>query len=295
MQSGQALRNKFTSRQKFREQAGNLVVTKAYKGDSVRHLSPDACIGSALTIFAWLIPSGDRQKFVFMHKLIRNRILLGLAGSDLQTLFPLLRQVWLTPDMTLTEHEQRPAYAYFPESGIVSVITCGAHGRRCNVGIYGSEGFGNLAVLLGASTSSSMEIVQLGGFALRIGAEELRQAIAILPALRTALLRYTHIFMMQISYGAMSSSSTTIDQRLARWLLMFQDRIRERNLAVTHQRLADILGVRRSGVTEAIHTLEGRKLIDARRGMISIIDRPQLEILTGGCYGPPEMEYRRLM
>lgn len=225
---------------------------------------------------------------------VKNTLLSGLGDRELEKILPLLTCVWLEPGTELLRVEQQPEWAYFPESGIVSVITCGSDYRKCHVGLYGFEGFGNLATVLGAPTSPTSEVVQVAGYASRISADDLLRAIATLPELRSVMLRYSHIFMMQISSTALSNS-TRIEQRLARWLLMCQDRIDGNGLAMTHQALAAMLGVRRAGVTEAIHVLEGRKLIRARRGLISIIDRPRLEMLTAGSYGKPEAEYRRLI
>jgi CRP-like cAMP-binding protein len=108
------------------------------------------------------------------------------------------------------------------------------------------------------------------------------------------MLRYVHVFMMQLANTVLANSAR-IEQRLARWLLMYQDRIRGVSLAVTHQALSSMLGVRRAGITEAIHVLEGRKMIRSQRGLINILDRPRLEMMTAGSYGGPEAEYRRLI
>jgi DNA-binding transcriptional MocR family regulator len=101
--------------------------------------------------------------------------------------------------------------------------------------------------------------------------------------------------MTQIADTALANSSLRIDQRLARWILMIQDRLRTSSIAVTHQRLSDLLGVRRSGVTDAVHLLEESHMIRARRGMLDVLDRPQLKNLAAGCYGKPEAAHERLI
>ena len=190
--------------------------------------------------------------------------------------------------------EEQPDYVYFPENSIVAVVACDDHQRNCYVGFYGFEGFGSLAAVLGIPTSANQEIVQFGGFAYQIRTTEFRRLLSSLRVLRRLLLCYVHIFMMQLA-GTALSSGTRVEQRLARLLLMYQDRIRTSSIAVTHQRLSDILGVRRSGITEAVHALEGEKLIRAHRGLIDVLDRSRLVALTAGCYGKPEAEYRRLI
>jgi CRP-like cAMP-binding protein len=206
----------------------------------------------------------------------------------------MLSRVWLESGTELVRLECRSDWIYFPEGGIVSVISCGADERMCCVGLYGFEGFGNLATILGAPTSATYETVQVAGYAYRISADDMRRAVVILPEFRSIILRYIHVFMMQIA-NTVLANGTRIEQRLARWLLMCQDRIRGSSLAMTHQSLSAMLGVRRAGVTEAIHVLEGQRLIQARRGLINILDRPGLEKMTAGSYGKPEAEYRRLI
>jgi CRP-like cAMP-binding protein len=223
-----------------------------------------------------------------------NRLLSALSDAAIEKISPHLNRVWLEPGSVLCSTEQVPVYAHFPESGIIAVSTPGTEGRLCCVGLYGFEGCGSLAPILGAPTSSTYEVVEMSGYALRVPTDVLLQAFATLPEVRSLMLRYVHVFMMQLANTVLANSAR-IEQRLARWLLMYQDRIRGISLAVTHQALSSILGVRRAGVTEAIHVLEGRKMIRSQRGLINILDRPRLETMTAGSYGGPEAEYRRLI
>ena len=229
-----------------------------------------------------------------MELKMRNNLLAHLPEQEFRELFPLLTRVWLPADTQLLSVEEQPDYAYFPENSIVAVITCDDHDRNCYVGFYGFEGFGSLATVLGIPTSANHEIVQFGGFAYQIRTNELRRLFNSLRGLRRLLLCYVHVFMMQLA-GTVLSGSTRVEQRLARLLLMYQDRIRTSSIAITHQRLSEMLGVRRSGITEAVHVLEGEKLIRAHRGVLDILDRSRLVLLTAGCYGKPEAEYRRLI
>jgi CRP-like cAMP-binding protein len=233
---------------------------------------------------------------MFANKLSppRNKLLANTPNNELSDIAPLLKLVWLDQDHELFSPNAPIGYTYFPESGVVSVVACAGDHRRCHGGIYGSEGFGSLATVLGIRTSSNSEIVQVSGYAHRIASDDLRSLLSSTPNFHRLLLRYIHSFTLQIAHTALSTASTRIEQRLARWLLMLQDRIGGRMLAITHQRLAEILGVRRSGITEAVHMLEGRGLLSAKRGVIDILDRPGLIVLSAGCYGPAEAEFDRL-
>lgn len=226
---------------------------------------------------------------------IRNTLLFQLPACELEAIAPRLVRVWLPADAQLLAIEGRSDYAYFPESVIVAVIAHGDNHRNCYIGLYGFEGFGSLTALLGVSTSPHDEVVQLAGYAYQITVTDLKELVGALPELRRRLHYYVHVFMMQVSYTAYANGNLRVEQRLVRWLLMYQDRLRANTIAITHQRLADMLGVRRSGITEALHVLEGNGLIRAQRGLIDILDRSRLLPLTAGSYGKPEAEYQRLI
>lgn len=226
---------------------------------------------------------------------IRNAMLAGLPPSELGQIRPSLGPVWLEAEEPLLDVAEAPQFVYFPESSIISVATWAEGDRHTLIGIYGYEGCGSIAAVLDAPTSPNTETVQFPGYANRMPVPHLRKLLDACPGFRRRLLHFVHIFTMQVAYTAVANSHNRVEQRLARWLLMYQDRVRRSSLVITHQRLSHILGVRRSGVTEAIHLLEGRRFIRAQRGVIDILDRPSLEALTGGCYGRPEAEHRRLI
>ncbi|MGF1622733.1 MAG: Crp/Fnr family transcriptional regulator [Rhodomicrobiaceae bacterium] len=190
---------------------------------------------------------------------------------------------------------QPPEFVYFPESGAVSIAACAPGDRLGHVGVYGYEGAGSAAALLGVTHSHFLEVVQFAGYAQRIAVRDLHDEMSACPELRSLLHSYAHILMTQIADTALANGSFRIDQRLARWVLMIQDRLRTSSIAVTHQRLSDLLGVRRSGVTDAVHLLEESRVIRARRGMIDVIDKRALQKLAAGCYGKPESAYERLI
>jgi CRP-like cAMP-binding protein len=137
--------------------------------------------------------------------------------------------------------------------------------------------------------------MQVAGHGYRIGAQPFREAISGSSTLHALLLRFVQVFMIQITQTAVSNGRSNIEERLARWLVMVKDRVDTPGLPLTHEFISIMLGVRRAGVTDAIHVLAGRGLIRADRGNIHIIDRDGLIEGANGCYGEPEREYSRLI
>jgi CRP-like cAMP-binding protein len=135
----------------------------------------------------------------------------------------------------------------------------------------------------------------VAGSALRVRSEVVREAFDASATVRGVLLRYAQCLLVQVEQAALANGRYSIQERLARWLLMCQDRLDGDDLPLTHEFLALMLGVRRPGVTEAIHLLEGVQIVSARRGHVKVLDRARLEEVAGGCYGVPEREYERLL
>ena len=152
-----------------------------------------------------------------------------------------------------------------------------------------------LAVVLGDEQSPQSTYVQIAGRGMRISAGDLRNAMGLSGSLRSLLLRYVQTFMVQTAHTAVANARATLPQRLARWLLMAHDRVASDALPLTHEFLSLMMGVRRAGVTEAMHELAGLNLIKATRGEISILNRRGIEKMAGSYYGAPEAEYRRLV
>jgi CRP-like cAMP-binding protein len=220
-----------------------------------------------------------------------NRLLAVLSAGDRALLSEGAEEVSLEMWQILETPRQRIAHVYFPTSGLVSVVGTNFGSERIEVGMAGYEGMTGLAVVLGHDRSSNETVVQAAGDALRIPSALVRQAVKASPTLRGTLLRYVHAFMMQASQTALANGRARLNQRLARWLLMWHDRLRTPHLTVTHEFLALLLGVRRQGVTVALHELEGQGLIKGTRNLVTILDRPGLCRLAGGFYGIPEAEY----
>jgi CRP-like cAMP-binding protein len=230
-----------------------------------------------------------------VRKAHRNRLLKALAAADLELLephfefreFP-LRQVF--------EEPHRPIkYVYFIEQGLASVVANGPGTRSIEVGLIGREGVTGVPVLIGGDRSPHDTYAQIAGSAHRMPASALREAMAASATLRTALLSFVHTFMVQTAQTALANGRANLEERLARWILIARDRADGDDLPLTHEFLSIMLGVRRPGVTVTIRSLERRGLVQAKRGSISLLDRPGLTKVAGTSYGVPEAEYRRLI
>jgi len=224
----------------------------------------------------------------------QNRILLALSKSDRALILPLLDLVELELGQPIEKANKRIEHAYFPESGIISVVVKSGD-DQIEVGLIGREGVSATAVALGNDRSPHDSYVQMAGSAYRISVKNLRQAMETSKTPRLRLDRFAHVLMVQIAQTAFANGKATVDSRLARWLLMVHDRQDGNELVLTHEFIAVMLGVRRAGVTDALHTLEGEGLIRGGRGVIRIVNRKGLVVLAGSLYGVPEAEYERLM
>jgi CRP-like cAMP-binding protein len=226
---------------------------------------------------------------------VRNRLLAALSPADVSLLEPQLEPIPLPVRTCLAEPNRSIEHVYFLEQGIASVVASTPLGRRIEVGIIGREGLTAPCVLLGADRSPHECFVQTPGAGLQILADDLRRALAASASLHQHLLRFVQAFMVQIGQTALSNGSCTLEQRLARWLLMCHDRVDGNGLATTHEFLSLMLSVRRPGVTVALQTLEERGLISAKRGQVTVLDRAGLEAVAGDSYGLCEAEYGRLI
>ncbi|GJE62156.1 Crp/Fnr family transcriptional regulator [Methylobacterium trifolii] len=224
----------------------------------------------------------------------RNHLLAALTAEDLGRLRPGLESVALTIREILIPAHLAVEHVYFVEDGIVSLIADVAE-RRIEIGLIGPEGVAGLCILLGADSSPHSAMVQAEGTALRLPAAVLHAAMEASASLRTVLGRYVQTMMVQIGQTAYANADLTIEGRLARWILMTQDRLAQAELPLTHEFLSVMLGVRRPGVTTAVHVLEGFGMVRARRGRITVLDREKLLDLAGDAYGSAEAEYRRLI
>ena len=215
-----------------------------------------------------------------------NFILKRCSESDFGLLQPHLETIRMPVRKILEARNRRIRTIYFMESGFASVVADGANRPSIEVGIIGREGMSGLAVVLGVDRPVHETFMQVAGAALCLAADSLRGAIDKSPSLHRELLKAAYAFQTQVTHTALANGRSKIEERLARWLLMADDRIDGDELPLTHEFLSLMLGVQRSGVTLAVQALEQDELIEARRGRISILDRAGLEKKSNGTYTP---------
>jgi CRP-like cAMP-binding protein len=225
----------------------------------------------------------------------RNHILKTLTRGDLAALAPNLHAIRLPLGKIVEEPGEPIRQVIFPDSGFISVVAIGKQERRIETGVIGFEGMTGLPVVMGDDRSAHQTFVQVAGSGHCVETQALRGLMADHPTLRETFLRYALAQMTQTAHTALANGRARIEERLARWLLMAHDRIERPELPLTHELLSIMLGVRRPGVTDALHRLEGYRTVRARRGMITILDRDQLMKIAAASYGAPEAEYRRLL
>jgi CRP-like cAMP-binding protein len=224
-----------------------------------------------------------------------NRLLAAMSPADFGVIATHLEWVDLEIRQNIYLPGQPATHAYFPVSGICSVIALTGENVKSETGIIGREGFVGTNIVLYAGSSPFEVVVQVEGRALRTSKQNLQKVMTSHHGILTLLLRFVHVFSVQTSQTAVANSHYTISQRLARWLVMCADRSDGPDVTMTHEFLSVMLAVRRASVTDVINELEGRKLIKASRGRISILNRAALQATAKGSYGVAEKEYRRLI
>ena len=228
---------------------------------------------------------------------LSNKLLRALSDEDRELLRQDLEALELPRDEDLEKPHEPIRDVYFLENGIASTVG-GNHGgndKPIEVGLIGREGVTGLPLILGNHLSTHSIYMQVAGEGHRIAAQPFREALANSRTLHGLLLRFVQVFMIQLTQTAIANARSKIEERLARWLLMADDRVDTADLPLTHEFISMMLGVRRAGVTDAIHVLTGRGLIKSVRGNIQIIDRDGLAENANGCYGEPERQYQRLI
>ena len=218
-----------------------------------------------------------------------NRILSRLSRADSALLEPHLENVDLPVKKSLETRKRRIDQIYFPESGFASVVANGTDKPSIEVGIIGREGLTGLAVVLGNDRASHDTFIQVAGKGQRISAAKLREADGRSPTLHRALLQYVNAYLQQTTATALANGRSKMEERLARWLLMADDRLDGDKLPLTHEFLGFMLGTYRPGVTKAVQALEKEGLIAARRGGITILNRKGLQKRSNGTYVPAEV------
>jgi CRP-like cAMP-binding protein len=212
----------------------------------------------------------------------QNLILSRLSRDDLALIQPHLEPVDLPLRKVLGQANKKITAVYFPQSGIASVVVNTT--KPIEVGLIGREGMTGLAVVFGGDRDNNETYMQAAGQCQRMRTNDLRNAIEKSRTLHSSLLRYAHAFLNQTTRTAVANGRSKIEERLARWLLMAQDRVGSPELPFTHEILAMMLGVRRPGVTVAVQHLEREGVIARRRGRIVICNREKLEKMSNGTY-----------
>jgi CRP-like cAMP-binding protein len=226
---------------------------------------------------------------------LRNRLLGAMSEADFALIAPHLEPAKLEFRKRIQSSNRKIKAIYFPDSGLASVVAGGGGERlQAEVGVIGHEGMTGLASILGAERSPCEVFIQVEGHGHCIEPAHLNDVMEQSPTLSRTLLLFAHTFLVQASYTALANAKATLEERLARWLLMAQDRIHTKELVLTHEFLALMLGVRRAGVSVALQHYETQGLIATGRGSVTIEDRDGLEEAANGFYGPPEAEYERL-
>lgn len=227
--------------------------------------------------------------------LIRNHLLASLSEEESKRIFPHLEPVELRLGEVLSQANEVIEYAYFPQSGTISVIVLMEDGSQAEVGIVGNEGMYGLPIVLGAESAPLQSMVQIPGQALRLKADVLRDETKDCGQLERVLLRYAQAFFIQTAITAACNRIHHLDGRLARWLLMAQDRAEVDDMLLTHEFIATMLGVRRAGVSVAASKLQAEGFINYSRGNIRILDRKGLEGFSCECYEVVKKEFDRLL
>jgi CRP-like cAMP-binding protein len=223
----------------------------------------------------------------------RNRLLAHLAPGDRAAIEGDLTLVELQRNAKLEFPNRRIDHVYFPVSGIVSVVAV-QEKTTVEVGIISCEGVTAMPVINGDDRSPYSTFMQVAGEGYRAPADKFRELLDR-PAARRVFSRWIQAFMIQTSQTAVANARATIEERLARWLLMAHDRVAADKLPLTHEFLSLMMGAGRPGVTEAVHSHVKRGLIRTERGLITVLDREGLIELAGEYYGVPEREYERLL
>jgi CRP-like cAMP-binding protein len=215
---------------------------------------------------------------------VRNEILLGLPSQECDSIFSQLTFVQLRTHDVLEESEEPIKYGYFVDSGLVSVLSTMEGGKSVEVGISGKDGCTALPMAVGLKTSATRIVVQVAGTAFRIASPGLSRILRQCPVLEKRMQQYGQIMAMQGTQVAACNRLHEVDERLARWLLMSQDRIESDMIPLTHEFLAHMLGTRRSSVTVAAGLLQRAGLITYNRGAVKIENRERLEDAACECY-----------
>jgi len=226
---------------------------------------------------------------------MENRLLAAMPAGDYQSLLPGLERVPMPLGQAVYEPGAPQAYVYFPTSSIVSLLYVLENGSSAEIAVTGCEGLVGISLFMGGETTPSRAVVQSAGHGYRLPAAVLKMEFERGGALQHLLLRYTQALITQMTQTAVCNRHHSVDQQLCRWLLLSLDRLPANELVMTQELIANMLGVRREGVTEAAGKLQADGLIEYSRGHIKVLDRDGLEARVCECYAVVKKEYDRLL
>src|SRR5688500_873691 len=226
---------------------------------------------------------------------LKNHLLAALPTAEFARIEPRLEGLSLNLGEVLYESGDQMTHVYFPTTAIISLLYIMENGATAEIGIAGSNGLVGIALFMGGETTSNRAIVQSGGDSVRMKARDVQDAFSLGGVFQSVLLRYTQSLMTQISQTAVCNRLHSVEQQLCRWLLINHDQLQTDKLVMTHELIANMLGVRREGVSIAAHHLQEKGLIEYVRGTITILDRKGLETEVCECYKVVINEYDRLL
>lgn len=224
-----------------------------------------------------------------------NRLLAALPAEEYERLLPHLEPVSFSLGETVYESGERMEHVYFPADSIVSLLYTMLDGATAEVGLVGREGVVGIALFMGGDTMPNRAVVQGAGTVVRVKAKALQDEFRRGGAFQLLLLKYTQALITQIAQTAVCNRLHPVEKRLCRWLLMTQDRAQSDTLQMTHEFIANMLGIQREAVSVAAHRLQGQGIISYVRGRIKILDRAHLEGCTCECYRVVRDEQDRLL
>ncbi|MBB4195502.1 CRP-like cAMP-binding protein [Rhizobium aethiopicum] len=225
---------------------------------------------------------------------IRNLLLKALPAAAFDVLVADAEVAELPLKHVLVEAGEPNEHVCFIENGLASMVASNAEDEAVEVGHIGYEGMSGAHVVLKTATTPNRTFMQVAGTGLRVSVKNFKGMLAEFPAANDLFLNYVHCCDIQLAQSALANGRYNMHERLARWLLMCHDRLDGNDLPLTHEFLALMLGVRRSGVTNELHVIEGLRVIKSTRANVRILDRERLEEIAAGSYGVPEREYERL-
>jgi CRP-like cAMP-binding protein len=229
------------------------------------------------------------------HNPKQSQLLAALPPADYARLLPDLELVPLPLGSAVYESGKEQEYVYFPSASIVSLLYVMEDGSSAEIAVVGNEGVVGIALFMGGETTPSRAVVQSAGHAYRLKASLLKKEFERGGPLQYLLLRYTQALITQMAQTAVCNRHHSVEQQLCRWLLLSLDRLPSNELSMTQELIANMLGVRREGVTEAAGKLQEAGLIEYSRGKITVLDRPKLEARVCECYAVVKRESDRLL